>query len=181
MNEETATLGGGCFWCTEAVFRRLKGVRTVTPGYTGGHVKNPSYQEVCSGTTGHAEAVQIKYDPEQIPYETILTIFFHTHNPTTLNQQGNDRGTQYRSAIFYHNPRQQKSAEKIKADLDRSGEFPGPIVTEITRFTEFYEAEDYHRNYFDRNLNAPYCTYVITPKIKKLLSHFAENVSNEYK
>lgn len=178
---ETATLAGGCFWCTEAIFKRLKGVVSVLPGYAGGHVENPTYEQVCSGTTGHAEAVQIEFDPEQIQFEKILDIFWHTHNPTTRNQQGNDVGTQYRSVIFYHDDRQKKIAEKSKVNIGKEGVYKGTIVTEITPFTNFYEAEDYHKNYFERNAGAPYCNFVISPKIHKLLEEYGQDVKEEYK
>ncbi len=178
---ETATLAGGCFWCTEAIFKRLKGVMSVLPGYAGGTVENPSYDEVCSGSTGHAEAIQIEFDPEQIPFEKILDIFWHTHNPTTLNQQGNDVGPQYRSEIFYHDEKQKEIAEKLKVKLETEGAYKDKIVTEISPFTNFYEAEDYHKNYFDRNADAPYCNFVISPKIHKLLEKYTQEVKEEYK
>jgi len=178
---ETATLAGGCFWCTEAIFKRLQGVVSVLPGYAGGTVENPSYEEVCSGNTGHAEAIQIEFDPEQISFEKILDIFWNTHNPTTPNQQGNDVGTQYRSAIFYHDEKQKEIAEKSKAALEKDGTYTNPIVTEITPFTNFYVAEAYHQNYFDKNGNAPYCNFVISPKIHKLLEKYGNEVKEEYK
>jgi peptide-methionine (S)-S-oxide reductase len=178
---ETATLAGGCFWCTEAIFTRLKGMISVLPGYAGGHVGNPTYEQVCSGTTGHAEAIQIVFDSELISYGKILDIFWHIHNPTTLNQQGNDVGTQYRSVIFYHDERQKEIAEKSKAELEKEGVYKGTIVTEITPFTGFYEAEDYHKNYFERNAGVPYCNFVISPKIHKLLDEYGQEVKEEYK
>jgi peptide-methionine (S)-S-oxide reductase len=178
---ETATLAGGCFWCTEAIFKRLKGVISVLPVYTGGTIENPSYNEVCQGHTGHAEAIQIEFDPTQIPFEKILNIFWHTHNPTTLNQQGNDVGIQYRSAIFYHDEKQKQIAEKSKEALEKEVLYKDPIVTEITPFTNFYIAEDYHKNYFDRNSNASYCNFVISPKIHKLLKKYSKDVKEEYK
>jgi peptide-methionine (S)-S-oxide reductase len=178
---ETATLAGGCFWCTEAIFKRLKGVISVLPVYTGGTIENPSYNEVCQGHTGHAEAIQIEFDPTQIPFEKILNIFWHTHNPTTLNQQGNDVGIQYRSAIFYHDEKQKQIAEKSKEALEKEVLYKDPIVTEITPFTNFYIAEDYHKNYFDRNSNASYCNFVISPKIHKLLEKYSKDVKEEYK
>ena len=178
---ETATLAGGCFWCTEAIFTRLKGVKSVLPGYAGGNVENPSYEEVCSGSTGHAEAIQIEFDPKQIPYEKILDIFWHTHNPTTLNQQGSDVGTQYRSVIFYHDQKQKEIAEKSKKDLEEEGVYKDPVVTDIIPFTNFYIAEDYHKNYFDKNTSAPYCNIIISPKIHKLLEKYGEDVKKEYK
>ena len=180
-NLETATFAGGCFWCTEAIFQRLKGVESYLPGYAGGEVSNPTYEQVCSGTTGHAEAVQIKFNPEIISYEKLLEIFWHTHNPTTLNRQGNDEGPQYRSVIFYHNDKQKEMATKSKQEVEKSGLYKEPIVTEITPFTNFYEAEDYHKNYYDNNRNQGYCNFVIDPKIHKLLSEFSKEVRDEYK
>jgi peptide-methionine (S)-S-oxide reductase len=179
-NLEIATLAGGCFWCTEAIFKRLIGVRSVLPGYTGGTVENPTYEQVCSGTTGHAEAIQIEFDPGKISFEKILDIFWYTHNPTTLNQQGNDIGTQYRSEIFYHNQYQKEVAEKLKAKLENEAIYENPIVTKITPFTYFYIAEDYHKNYFDRNSDASYCNFVIAPKIQKLLEKYSKDVKEEY-
>ncbi len=179
--KEFATLAGGCFWCTEAIFKRLKGVTSVLPGYAGGHVANPSYDAVCTGKTGHAEAIQIEFDSNIIPFEKILDIFWHTHNPTTLNQQGSDIGTQYRSSIFYHNEQQKEIAEKSKQDLERERVYKNKIVTEIIPFTNFYIAEDYHKNYFDRNQDAPYCNFVIDPKIHKLLEKYGKDVKEEYK
>jgi peptide-methionine (S)-S-oxide reductase len=174
---ETATFGNGCFWCTEAVFQRLKGVESVVSGYSGGFVENPSYEEVCTGTTGHAEATQIKYDPAQISYEELLEVFWKTHDPTTLNQQGNDFGPQYRSAIFYHNDEQRRLAEEYKKKLDAAKIWDKPIVTEITPFTNFYSAENYHQNYFNNNPNQPYCSYIIKPKVKKLQEVFRDKLS----
>jgi peptide-methionine (S)-S-oxide reductase len=169
---EVATLASGCFWCSEAVFKRIKGVKNVLPGYSGGTTKNPSYDEVCRGKTGHAEAVQIEFDPAVISFEKVLDIFFHTHNPTTLNRQGNDVGTQYRSAIFYHNQKQKETAEKLIADLEKEGLFTDPIVTEISPLKNFYVAEDYHKNYYENNRNAPYCNIVIDPKMNSLLLRY---------
>src|SRR5215469_9189475 len=146
---QIATLANGCFWCSEAIFKRLKGVKSVLPGYSGGIVKSPSYEQICTGRTGHAESIQIEFDPKIIPYEKILDIFWHTHDPTTLNRQGNDIGTQYRSAIFYHDQRKKGIAEKSKSDLERVGVYKNPIVTEITPFKNFYVAEDYHKNYYE--------------------------------
>ena len=174
---ETATFGSGCFWCTEAVFQRLKGVESVVSGYSGGFVENPSYEEVCSGTTGHAEATQIKYDPAQISYEELLEVFWKTHDPTTLNQQGNDFGPQYRSAIFYRNDEQRRLAEEYKKKLDSARIWDKPIVTEITPFTNFYSAENYHQDYFNKNPNQPYCSYIIRPKVKKLEEVFRDKLS----
>lgn len=173
---DTATLAGGCFWCTEAVFDRLKGVMSVESGYAASQVANPSYEAVCTGRTGAAEAIQITYDPAIISYEKLLEIFWHTHDPTTLNRQGNDVGTQYRSAIFYHNDEQKQIAEASKAALAQSGEYKKPIVTEITAFTNFYPAEDYHRDYYERNRSQPYCMIVINPKVQKLLKEYRSDV-----
>ncbi len=174
----TATFGSGCFWCTEAVFQRLKGVQSVVSGYSGGSVKNPTYEEVCTGTTGHAEAIQVKYDPNVISYDELLEVFWKTHDPTTKNRQGNDYGTQYRSAIFYHNDEQQLLAEHYKQKLDAAGLFPAPIVTEIVKFTVFYPAEAYHQNYFNEHGNAPYCRAIILPKLDKLRAVFSEKLKN---
>lgn len=164
---QLATFGNGCFWCTEAIFQRLNGVEKVVSGYSGGKVKNPTYKEVCSGLTGHAEVIQITYDPKKISFDELLEVFWKTHDPTTLNQQGADVGTQYRSAVFYHTEEQKKLATDYRKKLDASGAFDNPIVTEITAFTEFYPAEDYHQNYFNLNGTAPYCSYVIQPKVEK--------------
>jgi len=164
---DTATFGTGCFWCTEAVFQELKGVLKATSGYTGGHVANPSYEEVCTGTTGHAEALQIIYDPAVITYDELLEVFWEAHDPTSLNKQGNDVGTQYRSAIFYHNDEQKEKAEHYKAELNKSGAYDKPIVTEITGVTKFYPAEDYHQNYYNTHGSQPYCYLVIRPKVEK--------------
>lgn len=164
---DTATFGTGCFWCTEAVFQELKGVLKATSGYTGGHVANPSYEEVCTGTTGHAEALQIIYDPAVITYDELLEVFWEAHDPTSLNRQGNDVGTQYRSAIFYHNDEQKEKAEHYKAELNKSGAYDKPIVTEITGVTKFYPAEDYHQNYYNTHGSQPYCYLVIRPKVEK--------------
>jgi peptide-methionine (S)-S-oxide reductase len=168
-----ATFGNGCFWCTEAVFQRIEGVEKVVSGYTGGKVKNPTYKEVCSGLTGHAEAIQITYHPAKVSYDELLEIFWQTHDPTTLNRQGADVGTQYRSAIFYHSDEQKRLAELYKKKLTEEKVFNKPIVTEITGASEFYPAEDYHQNYYNLNGSAPYCSYVITPKIDKLKKVFA--------
>ena len=167
-----ATFGSGCFWCTEAVFQNVEGVEKVESGYSGGKVKNPTYKEVCSGLTGHAEVIQVHYDTAKVSYEELLEIFWKTHDPTTLNRQGADEGTQYRSVVFYHNEEQKKLAEKYKAELDKSGAFDNPIVTEISPYTEFYKAEDYHQNYYNLNGNAPYCSYVIQPKLEKFRKVF---------
>jgi peptide-methionine (S)-S-oxide reductase len=173
---EIATFGSGCFWCTEAVFERLDGVEKVVSGYSGGHVKNPSYKEVCNGTTGHAEVCQIYFDPGVISFDELLNVFWHTHDPTTLNRQGNDVGNQYRSAIFYHNEKQNKAATESKNKMDASGEFTDPIVTEITEFTNFYEAEDYHQDYFANNPNQPYCTFIVAPKVKKFTAKYPDKL-----
>ena len=178
---EKATLAGGCFWCTEAIFKRLKGVISVMPGYAGGEKANPSYEDVCSGTTGHAETIQIEFDPKVISYDKILDVFWHLHDPTTLNQQGNDIGTQYRSAIFYHSLKQKKIAEKIKKNIEDSKKYEDPVVTEIVPFTNFYKAENYHQNYYDKNKSASYCQIVIDPKIQKLMKNYKEEVKEEYK
>ena len=153
-DSETATLANGCFWCSEAIFKRLKGVKSVTSGYVGGTIKNPSYDQVCNGTTGHAESIQIVFDPSVIDFDKILNIFWHTHNPTTLNRQGNDVGTQYRSAIFYHNEKQREIAEKSKKDLEKERIYKDSIVTEIIPFRNFYTAENYHKDYYDKNKQA---------------------------
>ncbi len=174
----TATFGNGCFWCTEAVFQQLKGVQSVVSGYTGGSVKNPTYYQVCEGTTGHAEALQITYDPKVISFDELLEVFWKTHDPTTLNRQGNDVGTQYRSAIFYHTDEQKLLAEHYKQKLDAAGLFPGPIVTEIVPYTEFFKAEDYHQNYYAQNSSQPYCRAVIRPKLDKMKQVFAEKLKD---
>ncbi len=177
MNFETATLGGGCFWCTEAIFKRLKGIISVASGYAGGNTKNPSYKNVSLGITGHLEAIQIKFDPNIIPYEKILEVFFATHDPTTLNRQGQDVGTQYRSAIFYHSAKQKETAERSKERMRQSGKFKNNIVTQILPFDKFYKAEEYHQNFYDKNKSYPYCQIVINPKIQKLLKEF-KNISS---
>jgi len=177
---EIATLAGGCFWCTEAIFKRLKGVQAVISGYSGGGTENPTYEQVSTGTTGHAEAIQIEFNPKVIPYEKILEIFWHTHNPTTLNQQGNDVGTQYRSVIFYHNEKQKAAAEKSKLDLGKEAVYQDKIVTEIVPFSSFYPAEHYHKDYYDKNKDDSYCTFVINPKIQKLMREYGKDVKEEY-
>lgn len=174
---DTITFGGGCFWCTEAIFQRLNGVVSVESGYSGGKIKNPTYKEVCSGLTGHAECTQIVYDTNKLPLAEILQLFFKTHDPTTLNKQGGDEGTQYRSVIFYRNEEQKKIAEDIKTGLDKSGAFSDPIVTEITAFSVFFKAEDYHQNYYNLNKEKnSYCTYVIVPKVEKFEKYFADKL-----
>ncbi|MFN8322309.1 MAG: peptide-methionine (S)-S-oxide reductase MsrA [Chitinophagales bacterium] len=174
---DTITFGGGCFWCTEAIFQQLKGVVSVTSGYSGGKIKNPTYREVCSGMTGHAECTQIVYNPHEISLAEILEVFFKTHDPTTLNRQGADEGTQYRSVIFYRNEDQKKIASDIKNGLDKSGAFNSPIVTEVSPLDEFYKAEDYHQNYYNLNKEKnSYCTYVIVPKIEKFEKYFSDKI-----
>ena len=173
-----ATFGAGCFWCTEAVFSRLKGVQAAIPGYCGGTVKNPSYQQVCTGSTGHAEAVQVTYDPKLISYPELLEVFWRTHDPTTTNRQGNDVGTQYRSVIFYHSDEQKRLAAEYKKKLDAAGAFNGPIVTEIIPFKDFYRAEDYHQNYFAQNSEQPYCQLVIVPKLEKFKKVFHDKLKS---
>ncbi len=173
---EKVTLGGGCFWCTEAVYLQMKGVVDVKPGYSGGHVKNPSYKEVCNETTGHAEVVQVTFDPEIVTFTEILEVFFVTHDPTSLNRQGNDAGTQYRSAIFYHNPKQKEIALQIIVNLEKEKAYEKSIVTEVTEFKAFYPAEDYHINYFARNKNQPYCQFVVAPKVEKFKKVFKDKM-----
>lgn len=175
-NVEIATFGNGCFWCTEAIFQRVEGVEKVVSGYTGGSVKNPTYKEVCTGLTGHAEAIQITFDPRKISFTELLEIFWQTHDPTTLNRQGADVGTQYRSAIFYHNETQKKLAEEYKQKLNASGAFDKPIVTEITKASVYYPAENYHQNYYNLNGKAPYCSYVIAPKLEKFEKVFSKKI-----
>ncbi len=171
----TATLANGCFWCTEAIFEQLDGVISATSGYTDGQVKNPTYKQVCTGETGHAEALQIVYDPAKISFDELLEVFWETHDPTTLNRQGNDSGPQYRSAVFYHNAEQKAKAEKYKAELDKSGAFANPIVTTIEKYHNYSEAEDYHQNYYNMNKNSnPYCYYVIKPKLDKFEKVFKD-------
>ncbi|MFM2401738.1 MAG: Peptide-methionine (S)-S-oxide reductase [Bacteroidota bacterium] len=174
---EKITFGAGCFWCVEAVFQRVKGVKSVSSGYMGGKMKNPTYREVCSGLTGHAEVCQLSYDPKEVSVATLLEIFWQTHDPTTLNRQGADAGTQYRSAVFFHTPEQQKEADAWKQKLNDSHVFPNPIVTEITAASEFYVAEDYHQNYFNENGTEPYCQIVIKPKMDKFLKTFKSKLN----
>lgn len=174
--KEVITLGGGCFWCTEAVFQRLKGVDTVVSGYMGGVTKNPTYKEICTGTTGHAEVIQVIYDPAVISTVEILEVFFATHDPTTLNRQGADVGTQYRSVVFYHNDEQKKLAEEIIQDLNKAGVYKNPIVTQIAKAEVFYPAEDYHQNYYNLNKNQSYCAFVITPKLDKFQKVFRDKL-----
>ena len=177
VNTDTATLANGCFWCTEAIFEQLDGVISAVSGYTGGQTSNPTYKEVTTGETGHAECLQIVYDPSKISFDELLEVFWQTHDPTTLNRQGADVGTQYRSGIFYHNEEQKVIAEKYKAALDKSGAFDRPIVTEITPFREFYPAEDYHQQYYENNGNSnPYCRIVIRPKMEKFMKVFKDKL-----
>ncbi|WP_212748274.1 peptide-methionine (S)-S-oxide reductase MsrA [Dyadobacter sediminis] len=175
-NTEIATFGTGCFWCTEAVLESLDGVKKVVSGYAGGHVANPDYKTVCTGTTGHAECVEVTYDPKVISYADLLQAFFRSHDPTSLNRQGNDVGTQYRSVIFYHNEEQKNLAEKAKSELDKSGAYSKPIVTEISKAPTFYIAEDYHQNYFANNPDQGYCAFVIAPKLDKFKKVFKDKL-----
>ena len=170
---ETATLGGGCFWCLEAVYKELRGVHSVVSGYMGGLVERPSYQEVCGGATGHAEVIQITFDPSSIPYRNILDVFFSTHDPTTLNRQGGDIGTQYRSVVFWHSEEQKETAASMIAALAASGAYVNPVVTELAQATRFWPAEDYHQNYLRDHPDQPYCSYVVKPKLDKFRAHFA--------
>jgi peptide-methionine (S)-S-oxide reductase len=171
---DTATLAGGCFWCLEAVFKRLKGVESVVSGYMGGSTENPTYQDVCSGSTGHAEVVQVSFDPQVISYADLLEVFFAIHDPTTLNRQGNDRGTQYRSAIFYHTPEQLAAGEA--AILAEQVHWPDPIVTELAAAEVFYPAESYHQDYFANNTYQPYCQFVVAPKVRKVIEKFGDKL-----
>lgn len=177
VNTDTATFGAGCFWCVEAIFQQLNGVLKVKSGYCGGHVLNPTYEQVCSKTTGHAEVVQLVYDPALISYDDLLEIFWQTHDPTTLNRQGNDVGPQYRSAVFFHNAAQKEKAEYYKNELNKSGAFNNPIVTTIEPYKNYFEAEDYHQNYYNLNKNSnPYCYYVIKPKLEKFEKVFKDKI-----
>jgi peptide-methionine (S)-S-oxide reductase len=173
---EVATLGGGCFWCLEAVYDELKGVEHVESGYGGGHVANPTYREVCNGTTGHAEVVRVTFDPQVVSFEEILRVFFTIHDPTTLNRQGNDVGPQYRSAIFYHSPEQKATAEKVIREITEAKVWPNPIVTEVTPLTNYYEAEDYHQEYFANNPYQPYCQVVVAPKVAKFRKQYVNQL-----
>ncbi len=173
---EKATFGTGCFWCSEAIFEELKGVRSAVSGYSGGHVKNPTYKQVCTGTTGHAEVVQVTYDPEVISYEELLEVFWRIHDPTTLNRQGNDVGPQYRSVIFYHNDQQRQLAEHYKQKLNAEGVFGAPVVTQIEPFEAFYPAEDYHQQYYEQHGRQPYCRFVIRPKLEKFRKVFHDKL-----
>jgi len=176
QKEHIATFGTGCFWCTEAVFESLEGVENVVSGFSGGDVKNPSYREVTGGRTGHAEVCQVHFDPRRISFEDLLDVFWHTHDPTTLNRQGNDVGPMYRSAVFYHSEEQKEAAEKSKSAMNASGTFEDPIVTEITEFTGFYKAEAYHQDYFKNNPNQPYCTFVVNPKLEKFKAKYQDKL-----
>ena len=173
---DIATLGSGCFWCTEAVYERLKGVQKVISGYSGGKVINPSYKEISSGRTGHAEVCQIYFNPEQISYEELLDVFWHTHDPTTLNRQGNDVGPQYRSIILYHSENQKEAAFKSRARIDSEGTFSDPVVTEIVPYVDFYKAEDYHQDYFLNNPRQPYCTHIVKPKVEKFKAKYQDKL-----
>lgn len=175
-----ATLGGGCFWCTEAVFRRLKGVISVTSGYSGGSIDNPDYKQVSAGNSGHAEVIQIKFDPQKISFPQLLEVFWAVHDPTTLNRQGNDVGTQYRSVIFYHDTEQRLEAQKSINELKSTGRYTDKIVTEILPYKNFYTAEEYHQNFFDLNPDYPYCKLIIEPKIQKLLINYSGSLKEEY-
>lgn len=177
---QTATFGGGCFWCTEAVFQNLKGVSKVISGYMGGELKHPTYMEICTGDTGHAEVIQIDFDENQISFSDLLLVFFKTHNPTTINKQGNDIGTQYRSVIFYENADQKSQSEKMIDDLSREDIFDKPIITQVSPISEFYEAEDYHQNYFNENKDKPYCSFIIQPKLDKFSADFREKIKPEF-
>ena len=175
---ETATLAAGCFWCVEAVFDDLVGVEDVVSGYSGGHMENPTYQEVCSETTGHAEVIQLRFDPERVSYDDILRIFFTVHDPTTLNRQGNDIGTSYRSAIFYHSPEQKEAAERVMKEISDAKLYDDPIVTEVAEFDRFWPAENYHQEYFANNPNQPYCAAVVAPKVAKFRKTFADRLKS---
>ncbi|WP_423149137.1 peptide-methionine (S)-S-oxide reductase MsrA [Rubrolithibacter danxiaensis] len=179
MALQQATFGAGCFWCTEAVFQNLKGVKQVTSGYMGGETVNPTYMEICNGDTGHAEVIQLDFDPDTITYEELLLVFFKTHNPTTVNRQGNDVGSQYRSVIFYHTQEQKEQANNIIDQLTKELVFERPIVTEISPVSDFYKAEDYHQNYFNDNPNKPYCAFVIQPKLAKFTTEFKDKLKAE--
>lgn len=177
MTSEIATLGGGCFWCLEAVYQQLKGVTAVESGYTGGHVVNPSYEQVCDGTTGHAEVVRVAFDPAIVTYRTVLEVFFTIHDPTTLNRQGNDAGTQYRSAIFYHTPEQQETAKHVMAEM--ANVWDAPLVTELTPVPVYYKAEDYHQNYFVQHPLQGYCAFVVEPKVSKFRKTFSDKLRSD--
>jgi len=176
---ETATLAAGCFWCVEAVFDDLQGVEDVVSGYSGGHTDNPTYRQVCDGNTGHAEVAEIRFDPSVISFKDVLRVFFSVHDPTTLNRQGNDIGTQYRSAIFYHNEDQKRDAEEVIKEVTDEGVYDNPIVTEVVPFEKFWPAEDYHQEYFLNNPNQPYCTAVVAPKVRKFRQKFADRLKKQ--
>lgn len=175
-NQEIATLAGGCFWCLEAVYQELRGVELVESGYMGGHVRNPSYREVCNGTTGHAEVVQVTFDTQEVSFKEILEIFFTIHDPTTLNRQGADVGTQYRSAIFYHSDEQKATAEQVIREITTAGVWSNPIVTQVIAADTFYKAEEYHQNYYTQNGGQPYCQVVIAPKVSKFRKHYLDRL-----
>ena len=177
-NNEVATLGGGCFWCLEAVYNQTIGVESAISGYAGGHRANPTYEQVCSGATGHAEVVQVTFDPAVIGYRDLLDVFFAIHDPTTLNRQGNDVGTQYRSAIYYHSPEQQATAQRVIQDLKGDQVYSGPIVTTVEPAPEFYAAEDYHQRYFEKNPGVGYCAYIVAPKVQKFRTKFSKMVKS---
>ena len=178
MAHAIATLAGGCFWCIESVFNRLRGVESAVSGYMGGHTANPTYKDICNGDTGHAEVVQVRFDPAEISYRELLEIFFTLHDPTQLNRQGNDVGTQYRSAIFWHTPEQKAEAEAVIAELTSAKQFAAPIVTEVTQATTFYPAEDYHQGYFEQNPHQPYCQFVVAPKVAKARAKYAARLKD---
>lgn len=179
QKSEVATLGAGCFWCVEAIYQRLEGVEKVESGYSGGTVKNPSYEQVCTGRTGHAEVIQVTFDTKKLSYKELLQVFFKTHDPTTLNKQGADVGTQYRSAIFYHNDEQKKIAEQVKKETDAAKIWDDPIVTEISPYTEFYKADEYHQDYYNQNSFQPYCMMVINPKLSKFKKEFSNKLKKK--
>lgn len=179
MKTEIAVFGGGCFWCTEAVFQMLRGVKSVMPGYAGGTTQNPTYEEVSTGTTGHAEVTRVEYDPREISYRNLLTVFFGSHDPTTLNRQGNDVGTQYRSAVFYTTEEQRKEAEAMIEEINASSPNGGEVVTEVVPLDTFYEAENYHRDYYKNNPQNPYCQVIINPKLEKVQKQFAQLLNND--
>jgi len=179
MNTQQATFGGGCFWCTEAIFQTIQGVMSVTSGYTGGQIPNPTYEQICNGNTGHAEVIQLEYDADEVSYDELLLVFFRTHDATTLNRQGNDVGTQYRSVIFYYNNDQKQQAEAMIGRLTSEQVFDKPIITEITPVSEFYKAEEYHQNYFNDNTMKPYCAFVIQPKLNKFAKQFPQKIKPE--
>jgi peptide-methionine (S)-S-oxide reductase len=178
---ELATLGGGCFWCVEAAFEQLRGVEHVLSGYSGGHVPDPTYKQICTGTTGHAEVVQIRFDPSEVSFEDLLRVFFTVHDPTTLNRQGNDVGPQYRSVVFHHSSQQKAGAEAVIAELEEQGVWDSPIVTEITPFERFYPAEAYHQEYYRNNPNQPYCSIVVAPKVAKFRKAFADRLKPAFR